>query len=607
MIGRNDPCTCGSGKKYKKCCGKKGPDLVGLLVNEELDQILGNFFELYPKGEDRKEMIRIMREWLLRLSDSWTKDDIEEAAGEFYLFVYNPTGWHEYIEEQIRIAKREAVVSVLKAWDEPFMLLAEVVGAETSMLKVRQLFTGEEYYVTRNEGMPVDEGTLLFGAVLRDPRKREDAIAPVSSMMFLAKWSKQTKRSLMELREANEGKTLEEFVRAHALDIYELFIKRSLASLNELVEEVLVPSQLDALKALEVALRELGQDTDTREIMHKLAVAYFMNIQQEIPSVNDFVSAAVWTGAKHGVVRNLKDSEEEIASRYEASLEGMKPFVDDLSSLYEEMMGSFDEPMANVVFDIGTDPRPTEKGLWETAMTTAGVVEPERKPDVDEGRAQMLAYEAYAAESEEERRDLAERASAISSELPDALLLEAEVEGDVKNASALYEKAIRNASKMFEPGENPWMNLPNRPFMRAAFAYGVHLFKQREFDEAADVFKDLVRMNPTDNQGARFEAVACLIHAERFNEAAELMVRYEKGSQNDATYLYLDWKLEHEASGGKSEDAREMLDKAAKANGHVMHLMTFKAKTIDYPKQMNIHPGSEEEARYIWLLLNGAN
>ncbi|HOW12970.1 MAG: SEC-C metal-binding domain-containing protein [Peptococcaceae bacterium] len=21
-MGRNDPCPCGSGKKYKKCCGK---------------------------------------------------------------------------------------------------------------------------------------------------------------------------------------------------------------------------------------------------------------------------------------------------------------------------------------------------------------------------------------------------------------------------------------------------------------------------------------------------------------------------------------------------------------------------------------------------------
>ncbi len=25
-IGRNDPCPCGSGKKYKKCCGKNVPD-----------------------------------------------------------------------------------------------------------------------------------------------------------------------------------------------------------------------------------------------------------------------------------------------------------------------------------------------------------------------------------------------------------------------------------------------------------------------------------------------------------------------------------------------------------------------------------------------------
>lgn len=23
-IGRNDPCPCGSGKKYKKCCGRNG-------------------------------------------------------------------------------------------------------------------------------------------------------------------------------------------------------------------------------------------------------------------------------------------------------------------------------------------------------------------------------------------------------------------------------------------------------------------------------------------------------------------------------------------------------------------------------------------------------
>ncbi|WP_339252145.1 SEC-C metal-binding domain-containing protein [Sporosarcina sp. FSL W8-0480] len=607
MIGRNDPCSCGSGKKYKKCCGKKGPDLVGMIVNEELDQILSNFFDQYPKGEDRKEMIRMMREWILRLSDSWSKEDIEEAASEFYLFVHKPEGWHEYIREQLNASKREGVLNVLKAWDEPFMLLAEILGTDEGMLEVRQLFTDEVYHVTRNEGMPVEEGTLMFGSVLRDPRKREDAIAPVSSMMFLARWSKQTKQSLMELRESKKALTPEQFIRNHALDIYELFIKRSQASLNELVEEVLNPSQFDSLKALEAALRGLGQDAGVREILHKLAVAYFMNHQSEIESKNDFVASAIWTGAELGVIRGLVSSQSEVAAQYDSTVNGMTSFVKELSSLYEEMMGSFDEPVANRAYDIGTDPRATEKGLWETAMTTTGVVQPERKPDVDEGRAQMLAYEAYAAESEEERRELAAKAYAISPNLPDVLMLAAEVETDAKKASDLYEKAIRNASKTFEPNENPWMNLPNRTFMRAAFMYGVHLFMNKEFSEAADVFKDLVRMNATDNQGARFEAVASLIHAKRFNEAAEIMVRYEKGSQSDATYLYLDWKLEHDASEGQSEEAEAMLEKAAKANGHVMHLRTFKAKTIDYPRQMFIQPGSEEEARYIWLLLNGPN
>ncbi len=26
-IARNDPCPCGSGKKYKDCCGKSGPKI----------------------------------------------------------------------------------------------------------------------------------------------------------------------------------------------------------------------------------------------------------------------------------------------------------------------------------------------------------------------------------------------------------------------------------------------------------------------------------------------------------------------------------------------------------------------------------------------------
>ncbi|CAM3140102.1 SEC-C metal-binding domain-containing protein [Filibacter tadaridae] len=605
MIGRNDPCSCGSGKKYKKCCGSKGTNIVEMIVNEELDRVLTGYFDNYPEGTDRENMMRVMRQWVSRLSDSWEKDHIEEASSEFYLFIQHKELWHTYLTQQMELAKRDAVLAVLKEWNEPFMLLAEIIHADKGMLTVRELFSEKSYQVARNEGMPTDPGTLLFGVVLRDPRKMENAIAPVSSMMFLAKWSKQTKKSLVELRKAVAEKSPEQFLLDHALDIYELFIKRSMASMNELVEEVLEPSQLSALTALDVSLRELEQSANSQEIMHKLAVAYFLNDNKEVPIEGDFLAAAVKTGMEIGAVQETGLTEDAIMELFTATNEGSKRYAKELSTLYTDMMDSGDEPMAERVYDIGTDPRPTEKALWETSMTTGGVVQPERKPGIAKARAQLLAFEAYLAETEEERRNLAEKAAIIDAANPDVLLLQTEMEEDASKVVELYEKAIGHASRTFEAGENPWQNIPNRPFMRAAFAYGVHLFTTSEYNEAAWIFKDLLKMNQTDNQGARYEAVASLIHAKRFTEAAEILVRYEKGSQHDATYLYLDWKLEYEGSEGKSESADDMLQAAAKLNGHVHHLMTFKVQTIPYPKYVTVEPGSVEEARYIWLLLNG--
>lgn len=39
-IGRNDPCPCGSGKKYKKCCGFNIPNIIPMGVTEEINKRL---------------------------------------------------------------------------------------------------------------------------------------------------------------------------------------------------------------------------------------------------------------------------------------------------------------------------------------------------------------------------------------------------------------------------------------------------------------------------------------------------------------------------------------------------------------------------------------
>lgn len=604
MIKRNDPCSCGSGKKYKRCCGSSGVDLVNMIINEELDRLLMNFFETHPKPQDQEEIFILMRKWVSHLSDSWDKEHIEEASSEYYLFIENKASWQTYLKEQRALIERTAVLNVLKEWDEPILLLGEVVKSDEQFLYIEEVFGSLTYKMARNEEMPADPGTLLFGVVLKDIRKGNDAIAPISSMLFLAKWSKQTKKSLIEKREADQEKETAEFLKEQALNIYELFIKRSMATMNELVEEVLAKEQLAALTAIDETLHEMAQTSNAREIMHKLAVAYFLNEEADVHEEAIFLAAIVKVGIEMGVVQGTNLDDAAIAEKFAVPSAEVHTYYQELSSLYDSMMQSGDEPVAEKVYAIGTDPRPTEKSLWETSMTTGGVVVPERKPTVAGGRAQLLAYEAYLADTDEQRRTLAKRAAEMDGQNPDAILLQAEIETDVEKAKALYERAIREASRTFETGENPWQNIPNRPFMRAAFAYGVHSFENGQYDDAASLFLDLIKLNPVDNQGARYEAVASLIHAQRFEEAAEILIRYEKGSSNDATYLYLDWKLEHVGSDGESANAQEMLAAAERANGHVLHLQTFRVAPISYPKFQELEPGSQEEARYIWLLIN---
>jgi hypothetical protein len=52
-VGRNDPCPCGSGMKYKKCCLDKKPrqQIVMIGSPEPLSGLLGDFLQVYLKEE----------------------------------------------------------------------------------------------------------------------------------------------------------------------------------------------------------------------------------------------------------------------------------------------------------------------------------------------------------------------------------------------------------------------------------------------------------------------------------------------------------------------------------------------------------------------------
>jgi tetratricopeptide (TPR) repeat protein len=69
-----------------------------------------------------------------------------------------------------------------------------------------------------------------------------------------------------------------------------------------------------------------------------------------------------------------------------------------------------------------------------------------------------------------------------------------------------YEAGVRigelSLSQDFE-GLLPWGMIDNRPFLRCLSGYGLCLWRLKKSEEAGEVFKRMLWLNPTDNQGVR--------------------------------------------------------------------------------------------------------
>ena len=78
---------------------------------------------------------------------------------------------------------------------------------------------------------------------------------------------------------------------------------------------------------------------------------------------------------------------------------------------------------------------------------------------------------------------------------------------DPRQAQIHYEMGVRIAELSLGPdfgGVLPWGLIDNRPFLRCLHGYGLCLWRLGRIDEAAEVFRRILWMNPADNQGIRF-------------------------------------------------------------------------------------------------------
>ena len=167
-INRNDPCPCGSGKKYKKCCGAKTE--VPIQVNyEEARQFQNDLLDYTAQKYDREILAIAQKQEIYPALDEEAKD----------LYAFNLRLWsmlsqpmadgktilEEYLEDQEEVLVRTKTREIVLSWKNTAPAVLFVKEETDAFLKLEDIVTKKEHRLPlegyRDQDM--DPGSLVLG------------------------------------------------------------------------------------------------------------------------------------------------------------------------------------------------------------------------------------------------------------------------------------------------------------------------------------------------------------------------------------------------------------------------------------------------------------
>jgi tetratricopeptide (TPR) repeat protein len=222
-------------------------------------------------------------------------------------------------------------------------------------------------------------------------------------------------------------------------------------------------------------------------------------------------------------------------------------------------------------------------------------------------QAQDKMYEAWEARGRKARVRLAREALAISPDCADAYVMLAEETARTPDeALKLYAEGMRAGERALGPevftedAGNFWGMLETRPYMRARAGVAECLWEMGEAGKAVEHYRELLRLNPGDNQGNRYPLARLLLQEGKNEELGALLKEYEEEASAEWSYTRALWLFRSE---GASPRASRTLQEAFDENRLVpIFLLDLQPLPEDPPEY--ISPGEESEA-VDYLINNG--
>jgi tetratricopeptide (TPR) repeat protein len=225
-----------------------------------------------------------------------------------------------------------------------------------------------------------------------------------------------------------------------------------------------------------------------------------------------------------------------------------------------------------------------------------------RQADAALYEAQDLMYQAWETRSRQMRINLAKRALKISPLCADAyVLLAQESARSAQEAKELYARGVEAGELALGPKTFKedvgyfWGILETRPYMRARAGLAQALWTLGSRDEAIAHYRDMLRLNPGDNQGIRYILAAALLEIGDDKALQELLKAYD---QDGSPYWTYTKALLAFRAAGATKKAKALLAEAIEANAHVPAFLSGKKDLPKTTPEYITMGGADEAAEY---------
>jgi tetratricopeptide (TPR) repeat protein len=148
-----------------------------------------------------------------------------------------------------------------------------------------------------------------------------------------------------------------------------------------------------------------------------------------------------------------------------------------------------------------------------------------------------------------------------------------------------------------------WGLLETRPYMRVRSQLALRLMEAERLEESVAEHEEMLKLNPSDNQGIRYGLLACYLRLKELDGAQRLFTEYSDDVKYGAIFAW-GYVLERFLAG-ELDDAKKALAKAEKINGYAtVYFIGHRKLPKTIPGAYS--PGSREEAIIAWDILRPA-